>query len=110
MATVKNIFIDQGSTFTLSLTATDSAGDPINLSGYSVSAQLRKSFSSTNYYNFDASITGSTGNILLTLSATTSATAQYGRYMYDVFITNGSTNEVTRIVQGTAIIDPQVTR
>ncbi len=109
MAYTKHIFIDQGTTYTLSLTATDSAGSPINLSGCTVSAQLRKSPAATNYTPFSASITGTTGQFILTLAATSSSAINPGKYMYDVELTT-SLGIVSRIVQGTALIDPEITK
>ena len=44
MASISNIFIDQGATFTTTVTVTDSNGDAVNLSGYSVAAQIEKPF------------------------------------------------------------------
>jgi len=109
MAYTKYIFIDQGTTYTLSLTATDSAGSPINLSGCSISAQLRKSPAASNYTSFSTSITGSTGQFILTLAATASSAISSGKYMYDVELTNSS-GIISRIVQGTALIDPEITK
>jgi len=110
MAYTKHIFIDQGTTYTLSLTATDSVGSPINLSGCTVSAQLRKSPAATNYTSFSASVTGSTGQFILTLAATASSAINPGKYMYDVEVLNNTTNVVTRIVQGIALLDPEITK
>ena len=48
MASISNIFIDQGATFTTTVTVTDANGDAVNLSGYSVAAQIRKTFLSSS--------------------------------------------------------------
>ena len=66
MASISNIFIDQGATFTTTVTVTDSNGDAVNLSGYSVAAQIRKTFLSSSATAFTASISNaSSGEITL---------------------------------------------
>ena len=47
MASISNIFIDQGADFTTTVTVTDSNGDAVSLAGYSAAAQIRKSYSSS---------------------------------------------------------------
>ena len=42
MALIENIFIDQDADFSKTITAKDSTGTVINLSGFSVAAMLRK--------------------------------------------------------------------
>ena len=44
MASISNIFIDQGATFTTTVTVSDANGDAVSLTGYSVAAQIRKTF------------------------------------------------------------------
>ena len=39
MASISNIFIDQGATFTTTVTVTDANDSAVNLSGYSVVSQ-----------------------------------------------------------------------
>ena len=43
MSSISNIFIDQGATFTTTVTVSDANGDAVSLVGYSVAAQIRKS-------------------------------------------------------------------
>ena len=42
MAALSNIYIDQGSDFTTTISLTDSNGDVLNLTGYTALAQIRK--------------------------------------------------------------------
>lgn len=114
MGIVKNIFIDQGSTYNISLTATDYSGSIISLAGgtaaFTINAQLRKSPASSYYTSFSSSITGPTGQFTLTLSATASSAISPGKYMYDVEVINNSTGTVYRTHQGTALIDAEITK
>ena len=110
MASISNIFIDQGATFTTTVTVTDSNGDAVNLSGYSVAAQIRKTFLSSSATAFTASISNaSSGEITISLTDTQTTALEAGRYVYDVLITaSGGTK--TRVVEGQVTVNPSVTR
>ena len=110
MASISNIFIDQGATFTTTVTVTDANGDAVNLSGYSVAAQIRKSFLSSTATAFTATISNaSAGEITISLSPTQTAALEAGRFVYDVLITaSGGTK--TRVVEGQVTVNPSVTR
>ena len=110
MASISNIFIDQGATFTTTVTVTDSSGSAVNLSGYSVAAQIRKTFLSASATAFTASISNaSSGEITISLTPTQTAALEAGRFVYDVVITaSGGTK--TRVVQGQVTVNPSVTR
>tara|TARA_Y100001935_G_scaffold237245_1_gene222591 strand:+ start:1135 stop:1467 length:333 start_codon:yes stop_codon:yes gene_type:complete len=110
MASISNIFIDQGATFTTTVTVTDSSGSAVNLSGYSVAAQIRKTFLSASATAFTASISNaSSGEITISLSPTQTAALEAGRFVYDVVITaSGGTK--TRVVEGQVTVNPSVTR
>ena len=110
MASISNIFIDQGATFTTTVTVTDSNGDAVNLSGYSVAAQIRKTFLSSSATAFTASISNaSAGEITISLTDSQTTSLESGRYVYDVLITaSGGTK--TRVVEGQVTVNPSVTR
>ena len=110
MASISNIFIDQGATFTTTVTVTDANGDAVNLSGYSVAAQIRKTFLSSTATSFTASISNaSSGEITISLTDTQTTALEAGRFVYDVLITaSGGTK--TRVVEGQVTVNPSVTR
>ena len=110
MASISNIFIDQGATFTTTVTVTDANGDAVSLSGYSVAAQIRKSHLSSTSTAFTASISNaSAGEITISLTDSQTTSLEAGRYVYDVLITaSGGTK--TRVVEGQVTINPSVTR
>lgn len=110
MATVANIFIDQGSDYSNIVTVTASNGQPLNLTGYTVASQLRKSYSSSTAYSFSASIlSAASGRVRLQLSATQSESIPPGRYLYDVEVSSSAGGK-TRVVEGIATITPQITQ
>ena len=110
MASISNIFIDQGATFTTTVTVTDANGDAVNLSGYSVAAQIRKTFLSSTATAFTATISNaSSGEITISLTPTQTTALEAGRFVYDVLITaSGGTK--TRVVEGQGTVNPSVTR
>ena len=110
MASISNIFIDQGADFTTTVTVTDSNRDAVSLVGYSAAAQIRKSYSSSTSTDFTTSISNASGGeITITLSDTQTAALEAGRYLYDVLIT-ASGGDKTRVVEGQVTVNPSVTR
>ena len=110
MAIKANLTVDQGTTFTTTLNLTDSSDTPIDLNNYTAAGQIRKHFTSSNSTSFGISLGGNTGIITLSLSANTTANLVSGRYVYDVEITDTSSNAVTRVVEGIVTVTPNVTR
>lgn len=110
MATKANLVIDQGSTYSTTLTLTDEDGDALDLTNNIAQAQIRKSYSSLTYTSFTASVNVAAGEVLLSLTAAETANMVAGRYVYDVELTDTIANSVTRIVEGIVTVTPQVTR
>jgi len=113
MATVKNLVIDQGTTFSLSITVSDANANEIDLTGYTLRAQLRKSYGATSYTSFTvAADDPTTGELTISLTDAQTSALKAGRYVYDVEIVapvaDGST--VTRVLEGIITVTPEVTR
>ena len=110
MAAISNLFVDAGSDYSTIVTVTSATGAPLILTGYTVKSQMRKSYSSSVSYNFNASVyDASLGKIKLNLTATQSESIPAGRWLYDVEITS-STGIKTRVVEGVVIVTPQITQ
>lgn len=111
MAEFVELFIEQGASFSTDVVISDANGASKNLTDYSVYSQIRKSYYSTTFVNFDVGITDPLdGSVEINLSPEVTKTIQPGRYVYDVVIKNNVTGEVTRIFEGVATILPQVTK
>ncbi len=111
MAAYVEITIEQGANLTSTVNVNDTQGDAINLSTYSASAQLRKSYYSSTANTLSAIITGvANGQITLSMTAANTANLTPGRYVYDLRIVNSVDNSVTRVIEGTATVLPSVTR
>ena len=110
MAAISNIYIDQGTDFTVQVDCTDTAGDVLNLTGFTATAQLRKTYgSSSAAATFTCSHNGVGGTVTMTLTDTVTTALEAGRYVYDLMVTDGS-GQKSRIVEGQATVTPGVTR
>ena len=111
MAIISNILIDQGTTFSADIDVTDTDGNALNLTGYTAAGQMRKTYTSSTATNFTASIPNVTGGVVrISLSATQTNALKAGRYLYDVEVSNASTAEVLRIIEGQVEVSPGITR
>ena len=109
VAAIANLTMDQGASFSTEITVYQN-DSIVDLAGYSVAAQIRKSYSSSSSTSFTTAINSTTSSGKLTLSLTPTQTAALeGRYVYDVEIT-ASDSTVTRPIQGTVTVRPNVTR
>lgn len=110
MAAYSEITIEQGATFSTKLNVEDAYNSPIDLTGYSASSMMRKSYQSSTAYNLIATVTGTAnGEITLSMSSANTAALSAGRYVYDLIIDDGA-NTITRVVEGIATVLPSVTR
>lgn len=110
MATISNLFVDAGTTYSNIITVAATTGQPLDLTGYTVKSQMRKSYSSSQAFNFTASIyDAQAGKVRLQLNSTQSEAIPAGRWLYDVEITSQSGNK-TRVVEGIVTVTPQITQ
>ena len=110
MATVSNLYVDQGSFYRTYVTVSSTAGSPLDLTNYTVASQMRKSYQSSTGYNFTSSITNPLqGRVRVELSSEQSRLMPAGRYLYGVEVTAPS-GEKTRVVEGIVLINPEITK
>jgi len=110
MATIGNLYVDAGSTYSNIISVTASNGTPLNLAGYTVASQIRKSYQSSTAYSFNASVYDeANGKIRLQLTPSQSEAIPAGRWLYDVEITS-SLGAKTRVVEGIVTVTPQITQ
>ena len=110
MATVSNLFVDAGASYSNIISVAATNGQPLNLTGYSVASQMRKSYQSSTAYNFTASVyNAEQGKVRLQLTPEQSQAIPAGRWLYDLEITSPSGNK-TRVVEGIVTVNPQITQ
>ena len=110
MAIIANLYIDQGTDYTITVDVTDSAGDVLDLTGYTATAQVRKTYTSSSLSaTFTTSINASAGQVTISLTDTQTSALQAGRYVYDLNIESGGVVK-TRFIEGQAVVTPGVTR
>ena len=110
MAILANIFIDQGTDFSITVDVTDSAGDVLDMTNYTSAGQIRKTYtSSTVSATFTTSINAAAGQVTISLTDTQTSALQAGRYVYDLNIESGG-GVKTRVIEGQAVVTPGVTR
>lgn len=103
--------LDQGTTFETSVSLANDDQTAINVTGYSFSSQIRKSYYSTNAVaNLTVTVVdASTGNVKLSMTAANTANVKAGRYLYDLLMTDTGGIK-TRVIEGVITVTPQVTR
>jgi hypothetical protein len=108
---VNNLVVNSGTdfsqTFTLESNDNDSA---LDLTGYTVSAQMRKYSGSSTFTTFTSSISSprTLGKIIISLTSSQTVDLKPGRYVYDVVITRDSVK--TRVIEGMVLVREGVTR
>lgn len=109
MALIQNLYLDQGSTFVSNLVYVDNSKIPVDISGFSVRAEFRSSYSTANAYTLTGSIIdGPNGVVNLSMPYSDTANVKAGRYVYDVEIYDGII--VTKIFEGLIVVNPEVTK
>ena len=106
-----NFTLEQGSTFDREITVQENS-QALNLTGYSARMQMRSTHDSSSIaLTFTAAIANPSTNGKINLGATATATAavEEGIYVYDLEI-ESSAGTVTRILEGTITVTPEVTR
>ena len=110
MASISNIFIDQGADFTTTVTVTDSNGDAVSLVGYSACTNQKKVIRHLHplllQQVFQTHLVEKSQSHYQTHKP---LLLEAGRYLYDVLIT-ASGGDKTRVVEGQVTVNPSVTR
>lgn len=117
MAQYEDFTIGQGTDITLQLELADTNGAVKDLTGYSVAAQIRKTYNSSDSdaVSFSSVIQDppTSGILNLTLTNTQTGALKAGRYVYDAEISFQDSDQntiVERILEGQINITPSVTR
>ena len=106
MGSKANIYIDQGTDFRITLEMFDGDDDDLVIGTFSFFADLRKMYSSKRAAEFV--VEKNENDITLVLEADVTAKLKPGKYEYDVLMRKSS-GEMSKIVEGLAIVIPTIT-
>ena len=108
---VSNIVINQGTDFSQVFNLADASNDKFDLTGFVLSAQMRKHSGSSVSVNLNPTLVSPSteGGVRITLTDIQTSALKPGRYVYDILITDPSGIK-TRVVEGSAIVREGVTR
>lgn len=111
MAQFIELDLDQGTDFNMDLDLTNDNGVAINVTNYTFTSSIRKSFYSLNpTANLTVTIqSGPNGNITLSMNSAVSANVKPGRYLFDVKQKDAQ-NTTSRVLEGIITVNPQVTK
>ena len=107
MAISRNVLFYQGSNGVIRTSLTDASENAVDLSFFTITAKAKKHHGSQNTYVFFTE-GYSNGIISCSLTAEETANMDAGRYVYDIEVTENSSNAITRIQHGLLIIKPNV--
>lgn len=111
MATINNLLIDQGTTFSIVVNMTNPDGTAKDLTNYTPTAHIRKSYYTNTYTAFTAVKTDVTGGVItLSLTATQTSTLKAGRYVYDLEVVSVADAETIRVIEGIVTVTPEATK
>jgi hypothetical protein len=111
MASFVELSCDQGTDFSVNIDLTNDDGSTINVTNYTFSSSIRKSYYSANATaNLTVTIaSAANGNVALSMNAATTANIKAGRYLYDVKMKDSS-NTTSRVIEGIITVFPQITK
>ena len=110
MANVSNLAIDQGTTFSVTITVTDDTGSARDLTNHTARSQMRRSYYTSANTAFTTNVSRAVaGTITLDLTNNQTSALKAGRYVYDVELVS-NTSTVERIVEGIVTIYPEATK
>jgi hypothetical protein len=103
----ENFTIQQGEDFFKDFVLRNPDKSLVGVSSYTTSAYMAKYAGDTTTYSFTVGITTSTSTIRISLASTITATLDSGRYYYNVFTVDGSSQKVKQR-EGSIIVNASI--
>lgn len=110
MAVVSNLYVDQYADFSADVVIYDDDGSPLDLTGYTATGQIRKSYYSSTSTPFTVTFATprTTGKLIFSLTSAQTGSLSEGRYVYDIVIQLNTAK--TRVIEGVVTVNAGVTR
>jgi len=102
-----NITIQKGTDFQNVYTISNPDGSPLDLTGYSGVAKIKKFPESTTSSPFSVGIVSTAGQVVLSMASTVTSQLSSGRHYYDILLTSPS-NKKDRTFEGMALVTSTV--
>jgi len=110
LAEFVELLVEQGASFSSSITVKDAENNPLNLTDFTVKSQIRKSYYSSTVIEFDITVeVPEFGVINMELNAEKTSNIRAGRYVYDVNLYDDF-GDAIRVFEGIVTVSPGVTR
>lgn len=112
MSSVYDLVIEQGATFSLTITLKKPNKLPFDLTGYTGRSQIRKNYAATDVIaSFSVAVPSpqKDGKVVMSLTDEQTAALAIISGVYDLEL-ESPTGEVTRVLQGKVVVSPEVTR
>lgn len=110
MAVQLNLYVEQGATFQRSMFYTDTAGEPVDLAGFTALMQLRTSVdAASEALEVVPEINALTGEISWEFTSTQTNSLTEPSYVYALEL-YGPDSLVIRFIEGTVTVSPRVVR
>tara|TARA_R110001606_G_C15114968_1_gene621426 strand:- start:104 stop:436 length:333 start_codon:yes stop_codon:yes gene_type:complete len=105
-----DLLIEQGGTFSRTITIKDASNVVVDITNDTFAGQVRKRHQSGELQaTMTFTITdGANGEVTAAITATDTSAMDTGDFVYDIEWTSGTT--VTRLLEGAATVTPEVTR
>lgn len=100
-----NIVVEQGTDYEEVFTVNNPDGSPLDLTGHTGVAKIRKFPDSTSSTPFNVGIVSTAGQVVVSLANTITDDLKAGRYYYDVIIIS-SQGKKTKVVDGMVLVNP----
>lgn len=112
MALERNITIDKGESWQLTVYITDMFGQPLDLTDYTVTMRMKRSYASKVFIEFHTQITDPIkGEVMIWLDESETTQIKPARYVYDCIVNGAlsSTNPfIFRFMEGIVNVTPSV--
>lgn len=116
MADITDFQVGQGETFKLLIQLQNRSSNniPLDITDYTFTGQVRENYTTEEIaasFTFEKAIPYTSGSLYIMLPSTDTLQLNQRKYVYDVYISSGSTQPVVRrILEGGLTVRPAVTR
>jgi hypothetical protein len=111
MSKYANLYIGQHEDFEVQIELETLAMDAVNIENYELYGQVRKTYVSSTAIDIDITIIdAATATFAIRLDSDKTGSMKPGRYVYDIFAYNPSSESKYKLMEGQVEITPSVTK